>query len=448
MFTDKQLKALIKSDGTNKGKQISESLGGRGSGALVFKVRSAAIGEFYFKYNDGNSRKLVKIGNYKTGNSKAGLTLAEARSKTQELSKIYRDQKDVKGVLSDQVRASQEARENWEKAQALGTFSQLVESYINQMREAGKVSASEVESSVERSVFKPYPQLRQKKARDVTIEDIKAVLARMIGHGVTTQTNRVRSYLMAIFNHGIKQENNPRVYLESPVRFHLQFNPVAAIPKQADFEQVGEIVISEGEIKALWDNIQNTERVGFVMSRYIRFMFAMAGQRLRQILQTSWDQYDLENRLVEINDSKGAGDQVRVHLVPLNDLAVAILNELKPITGGGIYPFAGGSHGSSKDQHIRADSIPKAFSRFGKTSGTNFRAADIRRTCKTLMARHGIRKELRDRIHNHSLNDIATKHYDRHDYLEEKRQVMSQWNDILGLILESKGNIVRMKLGS
>jgi len=61
------------------------------------------------------------------------------------------------------------------------------------------------------------------------------------------------------------------------------------------------------------------------------------------------------------------------------------------------------------------------------------------------MARHGIRKEMRGRILNHSLNDIATKHYDRHHYIEEKRAVMERWNDILSLILESKNNVIRMK---
>jgi len=111
-----------------------------------------------------------------------------------------------------------------------------------------------------------------------------------------------------------------------------------------------------------------------------------------------------------------------------------------------IYPFAGGSHGNSKDKHIRPDSLPLAISRYrDEHRGTNFKAADIRRACKTLMARHRINKEVRDHIHNHSLNDISTKHYDRHDYLEEKRMAMKQWNDILSLIIEPREKVVLMK---
>ncbi|UZE95892.1 tyrosine-type recombinase/integrase [Alkalimarinus alittae] len=446
MFTDKELKAFLKPDNSNKGKQVTEPLGGRGSGSLVFKVRSGPKGEFYFKYNDGASRKLVKVGNYKSSKTMAGLSLVEARGKAQELSKVYREVKDVKGVLDDQAQAQEEAKRQREIKKALGTFEQLVQSYVGQMRAAGKPSAREVERSIDRSVFKPYPKLKMKKAKDVTTQEIKGVLARMIENGITTQTNRVRSYLLAAFNHGMKQENNPRIYLDEATRFSISFNPVAPIPRQTDFEKAGDTVISESEIKDLWHNLQKTVGVGLVMSLFIRFALAVGGQRIQQILSTPWERFDLEARTMEILDSKGKGSQVRPHVVPLNDLAMAVLIELKPITGASVYPFAGGSCGSSKNSAIRADSIPLALSRYRDDhKGVGFKAGDIRRTCKTIMARHGIRKELRDRIHNHSLNDIATKHYDRHDYLEEKRAVMAQWNDILKLIIEPKDNVTLLK---
>jgi len=443
MFTDRQLKAWLKPDGLPKGSDKSEKLGGRGSGSLMFKVASENRGEFYFRYHNGTKRKLTKLGNFKATKGTAGLSLEEAREKAQELSKIYRDDKDVKGALEDKAQVQEEARQQREAKKAQGTFQQLVESYINQMRVAGKPSANEVERSIERAVFKPYPQLKKKKASDITTQEIKGVLARMIENGITTQSNRVRSYLLAAFNHGMKQENNPRIYLEKATRFNISFNPVAAIPRQTDFEKTGENVLSENEIKDLWHQLPRTNRVGFVISALIQFALATGGQRLKQILNTPWESYDLEEKTMVIMDSKGKGDKIRPHVVPLNDLAISILNELKPITGKSLFPFAGGSFGNSKEKHIRPDSIPLAISRYrDEHKEVNFKAADIRRTCKTLMARHGINKEIRDRIHNHSLNDISTKHYDRHDYLEEKRIAMKQWNDILNLIINPKDNVI------
>ena len=207
---------------------------------------------------------------------------------------------------------------------------------------------------------------------------------------------------------------------------------------------MGDTVIRNDEIKNLWHDLPNTDRVGVIMVALIRFALATGGQRLKQILETPWERYDLESRSMEILDLKGkSSDKNRPHVVPLNDLAMSVLGGLKSVTGDAVYPFAGGSHGTSQDKHIRPDSINLAISRYRDTcEGVDFKAADIRRTCKTIMARQGISKELRDRIHNHSLNDVSTKHYDRHDYLEEKRAVMKQWNDILSLIIEPKDNVV------
>lgn len=327
--------------------------------------------------------------------------------------------------------------------EALGTFGQLVESYVAEMRSLGKASAKEVERSLEKAVFNPFPNLRRKKAREVTPNDIKAILAQMINNGITTQTNRVRSYLMAAFNHGMRQENNPRTYLEDSARFRIEFNPVVSIPRQADFEAVGDNVLSDVDLWSLWHELLKTPHVGVVISSLVRFTLAMGGQRIKQVLATPWERYDLEQKTMEIWDSKGKGGNVRVHLVPLNDLALSVLEELMPDTGHCVYPFAGGLSGSMGDKHIRADSIPLALSRYREHSGrSGVKAADIRRTCKTIMARSGIPKEMRDRVHNHALNDIATKHYDRHDYLEEKRLVMEQWNGILENILFPKDNVV------
>ena len=58
-----------------------------------------------------------------------------------------------------------------------------------------------------------------------------------------------------------------------------------------------------------------------------------------------------------------------------------------------------------------------------------FTARDLRRTCKTLMGEAGISKEIRDRIQNHALNDVSSKHYDRYDYLPEKRRALEIWED-------------------
>lgn len=60
-----------------------------------------------------------------------------------------------------------------------------------------------------------------------------------------------------------------------------------------------------------------------------------------------------------------------------------------------------------------------------------FTTRDIRRTWKTLAGAAGINKSDRDRVQNHSNGDVSSKHYDRYDYLPEKRAALTAWEDWL-----------------
>ncbi len=60
---------------------------------------------------------------------------------------------------------------------------------------------------------------------------------------------------------------------------------------------------------------------------------------------------------------------------------------------------------------------------------------DLRRTVKTRMGEIGVLKSVRDRIQNHALVDVSTKHYDRYDYLPEKREALEAWCDHLERII-------------
>ena len=44
-----------------------------------------------------------------------------------------------------------------------------------------------------------------------------------------------------------------------------------------------------------------------------------------------------------------------------------------------------------------------------------------------MMGALGISKADRDRYHGHALTDVSSRHYDRHDYMDEKREVVSRW---------------------
>ena len=67
-----------------------------------------------------------------------------------------------------------------------------------------------------------------------------------------------------------------------------------------------------------------------------------------------------------------------------------------------------------------------------------FTPRDLRRTIKTRLSEVGVLKEVRDRVQNHALHDVASKHYDRFDYLPDKRAALEGWQWELRRILASR----------
>ena len=63
---------------------------------------------------------------------------------------------------------------------------------------------------------------------------------------------------------------------------------------------------------------------------------------------------------------------------------------------------------------------------------------DLRRTWKTLAGQAGLSKEIRDRIQNHTLQDVSSKSYDRWNYMPEKRMGMKKWNGFVQAMLNKK----------
>ena len=56
-----------------------------------------------------------------------------------------------------------------------------------------------------------------------------------------------------------------------------------------------------------------------------------------------------------------------------------------------------------------------------------FTARDLGAPGKTLAGAAGISKEDGDRLQNYAKGDVSSKHYDRYDYLSEKRAAMAKW---------------------
>ena len=73
------------------------------------------------------------------------------------------------------------------------------------------------------------------------------------------------------------------------------------------------------------------------------------------------------------------------------------------------------------------DDIEGAMQEAGELERGPFSMRDLRRTAETHMAALGISSDVRAQIQSHGLGGIQARHYDRHDYMPEKRAALALW---------------------
>lgn len=395
--------------------ELTDSTRERGAGRLVVRVSTTGAKEFAFKYQMDGKRQYISLGRYPS------ISLADAREKIVPLAGMIKEGIDPK-VEQAKDKAEKDAKQQQEAKK--GSIEQLFIGYTEQMAADGKRTYKAVMAALIKEVLPIIPPAT--KANDVTTDDIKLVLGGMIRRGSATQSNRVRSYLMAAFNYGLKHDNDP-AYIGSNVLFGIQYNPVAAIPKQTSAERVGENYLNFDEVRLLMADMESREgfRMGFHVAKLIQLCIYTGGQRPYELASSRWDAINWNEKTLEI--IADVSKNKRPHLLPLTDTALKLLEQLhqqRDPLNPCIFP-----HRFNTNEHIRMDSLSQGISRYraAKPDFKAFVARDLRRTCKTLMGALGISKDLRDRLQNHALNDVSSKHYDRYSYLPEKRRALEAW---------------------
>jgi integrase len=405
--------------------------GKRGEGRLGVSVGITGQKIFIYRYFWEGKKQQIKIGQFMQG-----FSLAQAEEAGRKIAAQLQQGINPKADKEEKARAKKQAiREAAQK----GSVQDLFEAYTDNMKQDGKRTFAAVLASLEKETRDILPPTT--KAKDVTAEHIKLILAEMIKRGALVQSNRVRSYLMAAFNYGLKHDNNP-ASMGRGVLFGLSDNPVRNIPKQDKAEKVGQGCLTLADLKHLLATFALTPKVGWLTAKLLELIFYTGGQRPYEVLTARWENINWSEKtfLIPSEFSKNK----REHLLPLTTSALQVLEHIREHSPASPWVFAQ----RDIEQHVLTTTLAKALAYY-RTANPNYPYViprDLRRTCKTLMGELGISKELRDRLQNHALNDVSSKHYDRYDYLPEKRRALEAWEARLNQ-LESVSNVVSFRGG-
>jgi integrase len=365
-----------------------------------FGVRVGVSGKkswvtFYWT-KDGAARKQrrVTLGQY------PAMGLAEAHEAHSRIRRLVEEKKDPAAQLAAAKAGIREAE----------TIGDLVAAYVKDYAKAKKAvsSAKEDERILNKDVI---PVWGHRVASSITREDVLLLLDQVTKRGPVIG-NRTRVLLHTVFSFAIRHRTAFKTFASA------MDNPVALITGEREWPKTR--VLDERELIAFWRCVSTVEGIDEVIRLAVLFVLVTA-QRPGEVAGMRFDEIDSQGvwRLPPERTKKR-----RLHLVPLSDLALWIVEECRQ-SHGGEYVFPSPR---KDDAPIRRDSLMAGMRRVRHLVGlddvTNH---DLRRTAATGMAALGVEKHTRRHIMNQRDGDVHSEVYDQFEYIPEKRAALELW---------------------
>jgi integrase len=304
-----------------------------------------------------------------------------------------------------------------------GTVADLFDAYVASLKAAGKSSWPDAE----KGLGKIADQLgRNRLAREIAPDDVLGVIRPIYERGKRAMADHVRGYIRSAYSWGMKSEHDYRS--ASPRRFGLVANPAAGIPTEP--KVTGSRWLKEDEFVQLYRWLECPDApVHPPYTRAVRILM-LTGQRVEEIAQLHKDQWEAGERIIDWSKTKNG----KPHAIPVGDFAAELIESITPNKYGWFFPSA-----MDPSKPVTASTL-YSFMWRQRDRGvipvvTN---RDLRRTWKTLAGKAGVSKEIRDRLQNHTLQDVSSKSYDRWNYMPEKRAGMKKWNTWVTRLLTKK----------
>lgn len=438
--------------------ELTEQLVGRGAGTIVLRRRTLeSQPAAYLRYSYLGKRQLVSIGNYKATQNSLGLTLKEIREEARKLSDLLKNHPDLKAYLEQQRIEAEQAEVDRVRLAAIeaakGTFRQLFSAYIADRESAG-VRPDQVKDfrRILAVDLEAFPDVMGMLAKEVLPAHINKLLSPIVERGSVRQSAKVRSFLMAAFQYGLKRDN--LIGSTDAVTFDLAFNPVMAVTFTDEHKKLinkaGKRALTEAEFKQFYLTIDSPESgVSYVMGQLFRLVIATGGQRIEQLCREPWSSYT--DSTVCLIDAKGKGGQKREHYVPLSDRAKQIIKGVKDVTESHTHPFS-----ELTDEPFTTGAFSRATRRWLKSKYAvidgerieHFTPRDVRRTLTQLMQKYGVSNSASDELQSHGVTGVVNSHYrnDPKASIPAKAKTIAAVERIISSVLgeDVKDNVVQL----
>lgn len=292
------------------------------------------------------------------------------------------------------------------------TLENLLTDYCDHLEQLGRPAHRDARSIFKKHVFEPWPKVAALPAREVTMEQIADMMRRALELGKGRTANKLRSYVRAAYQTARAARSKASI----PLRFkgyNVTSNPAADTEPDESANKADKRPLNADELRTYWQAIKHLP--GF-KGAVLRLHLLTGGQRIEQLVNLKTA--DTTKDSITLYDGKGRpGKPPRPHTLPLIPAAAAALQECEPQG-----PFALST--DKGETHLAATTLSAWAVEAVGDQISDFQAKRIRSGVETVLASARISSEIRGRLQSHGISGVQARHYDGHDYMDEKRRAL------------------------
>lgn len=399
MLTDRAVK---QAKATEKAYKLPDEKG------LFLLVHPNGSKYWRLKYRILGKEKLYAIGVYPQ------VGVSEAREKRDAARKLI-----AEGI--DPVDNKRQA-----KAEALlksdNSFESVAREWHTKRRETWSADhARRILQSLETDVF---PSIGDRSIADLSAPEILAVLRRIESRDALDHLGRVRQRIAQVFKYAIqsgKALHNPAAEMTGACKTRKQEHR-PALSRQELPEFLTKLAAYDG-------NAQTRLALKLLILTFVR---------TTELRGARWEEFDFERAEWRIPAERMKMKEA--HVVPLSTQALAVLEELKPITGAGELAFPSQN---GEDKIMSENTMLYAMYRMGYHSRATVHG--FRATASTILNEMGYRPDVIERQLAHAERNKVRAAYHRSEYLAERKTMIQGWADFIDA--QGGSNVVPLRAG-
>ncbi|EHX1903452.1 tyrosine-type recombinase/integrase [Escherichia coli] len=384
------------------------------SHSLYLRVKPGGSRHWYLKYRISGKESRIALGAY------PAISLSDARQQREGIRKML-----ALNINPVQQRAAVRGSRTPEKV-----FKNVALAWHKSNRKWSQNTADRLLASLNNHIFPVIGNLPVSELKPRHFIDLQKGIEEK---GLLEVASRTRQHLSNIIRHAVHQElidTNPAANLGGvttpPVRRHYPALPLERLPEL--LERIG------------------AYHQGRELTRHAVLLMLHVFIRSSELRFARWSEIDFTNRVWTIPATRepiigvhysGRGAKMRMpHIVPLSEQSIAILKQIKDITGNNELIFPG-DHNPYKP--MCENTVNKALRVMGYDTkkdicGHGFRAM----ACSALMESGLWAKDAVERQMSHQeRNTVRMAYIHKAEHLEARKAMMQWWSDYLEACRES-----------